>query len=45
MKANTSVQMGGIVTELREKEKQIQADLFDHIVTHDGNYTVIELGI
>ncbi|MBR2718558.1 MAG: site-specific integrase [Clostridia bacterium] len=28
---------------LREKEKQIQADLFDHIVTHGGNYTVIEL--
>ena len=28
---------------LREKEKQIQADLFDHIVTHGGNYTVVEL--
>ncbi len=28
---------------LREKEKQIQADLFDHIVTNGGNYTVIEL--
>ena len=28
---------------LREKEKQIQADLFDHIVTHGGNYTVLEL--
>lgn len=28
---------------LREKEKQIQADLFDHIVTHGGKYTVIEL--
>lgn len=27
----------------REKEKQIQADLFDHIVTNGGNYTVIEL--
>ena len=25
---------------LREKEKQIQADLFDHIVTRGGNYTV-----
>ena len=29
---------------LREKEKQIQADLFDHIVTRGGNYTVVELG-
>ncbi len=28
---------------LREKEKQIQADLFDHIVTNGGNYTVLEL--
>lgn len=28
---------------LREKERQIQADLFDHIVTHGGNYTVLEL--
>ena len=28
---------------LREKEKRIHADLFDHIVTHGGNYTVIEL--
>ena len=28
---------------LREKEKQIQADLFDHIVTHSGDYSVIEL--
>lgn len=28
---------------LREKEKQIQADLFDHIVTSGGNYTVVEL--
>ncbi len=28
---------------LREKEKQIQADLFDHIVTHGGHYTVLEL--
>ena len=28
---------------LREKEKQIQADLFDHIVTHGGDYSVIEL--
>jgi len=28
---------------LREKEKQIQADLFDHIVTNGGNYTVAEL--
>ena len=73
VKANTSVQMGGIVTDidedgkeknvyswrldkndptpkgkkrelsLREKEKQIQADLFDHIVTRGGNYTVVEL--
>ena len=28
---------------LREKEKQIEADLFDHIVTNGGNYTVLEL--
>ena len=28
---------------LREKEKQIQADLFDNIVTRGGNYTVVEL--
>ena len=28
---------------LREKEKQMQADLFDHIVTNGGNYTVVEL--
>lgn len=28
---------------LREKEKQIQADLFDHIVTRGGNCTVVEL--
>lgn len=28
---------------LREKEKQIQADLFEHIVTRGGNYTVVEL--
>ncbi len=28
---------------LREKEKQIQADLFDHIVTHGGNYSVLQL--
>lgn len=28
---------------LREKEKQIQADLFDRIVTRGGNYTVVEL--
>ena len=28
---------------LREKAKQIQADLFDHIVTHGGDYSVIEL--
>ncbi len=28
---------------LREKEKQIQADLFEHIVTNGGNYTVLEL--
>ena len=28
---------------LREKEKQTQADLFDHIVTHGGDYSVIEL--
>lgn len=30
-------------SSLREKEKQIQADLFDHIVTRGGNYTVVEL--
>ena len=28
---------------LREKERQIQADLFDHIVTKGGSYTVLEL--
>lgn len=28
---------------LREKEKQIELDLFDHIVTNGGNYTVLEL--
>ena len=28
---------------LREKERQIQADLFDQIVTNGGNYTVLEL--
>ena len=28
---------------LRELEKQIQADLFDHIVTNGGNLTVLEL--
>lgn len=28
---------------LREKEKQIEAALFNHIVTNGGNYTVIEL--
>ena len=28
---------------LRKKEKQIEANLFDHIVTNDGNYTVLEL--
>ena len=28
---------------LREKEKQIEADLFDHIVTNGGDYTVLEL--
>ena len=28
---------------LREKGRQIQADLFDHIVTKGGNYTVLEL--
>lgn len=28
---------------LREKEKQIEADLFDKIVTHGGKYTVLEL--
>jgi len=28
---------------LREKKKQIQAALFDHIVTNGGNYTVAEL--
>ena len=28
---------------LREKENQIEADLFDHIVTNGGNYAVLEL--
>ena len=28
---------------LREKEKQIEADLFAHIITNGGNYTVLEL--
>lgn len=28
---------------IRELEKQIQADLFDHIVTNGGNLTVLEL--
>ena len=28
---------------LTEREKQIEADLFDHIVTNGGNYTVLEL--
>ena len=28
---------------LREKEKQIEADLFDHIVTNGGKLTVLEL--
>lgn len=28
---------------LREMEKQIQADLFDHIATHGGNLTVLDL--
>ena len=28
---------------LREKEKQIEHDLFDHIVSSGGNYTVLEL--
>ena len=28
---------------LREKEKQIEADLFDRIVTNGGNYTALEL--
>jgi len=28
---------------LREKQRQIQADLFDHMVTRGGNYTVLEL--
>ena len=28
---------------LREKEKQIEADLFDHIVTNGGKFTVLEL--
>lgn len=28
---------------LREKKKQIEADLFDHIVTHGGKYTVLQL--
>ncbi|RAZ06854.1 site-specific integrase, partial [Klebsiella oxytoca] len=27
---------------LTEREKQIEADLFDHIVTNGGNYTVLE---
>ena len=27
---------------LREGEKQFQADLFDHIVTNGGNYTVLK---
>lgn len=30
-------------TPLRELEKQIQADAFDHIVSNGGNYTVLEL--
>ena len=30
-------------SSLREKEKQIEADLFDRIVTNGGNYTVLEL--
>ena len=28
---------------LREMEKKIQADLFDHIITNGGNYSVLEL--
>ena len=28
---------------LREKEKQLEHDLFDHIVSNGGNYTVLEL--
>ena len=28
---------------LREKKKQIEADLFDHIVMHGGKYTVLQL--
>lgn len=28
---------------LREKKKRIEADLFDHIVTNGGDYTVLEL--
>ena len=28
---------------LREKERQIEADAFDHIVTRGGNYTVLQL--
>jgi len=28
---------------LREKEKQIEQDLFDHIAVNGGNYTVLEL--
>ncbi len=28
---------------MREEERQIEADLFDHIVTNGGNYTVLEL--
>ena len=30
---------------LREKEKQIQADLFDHIVSHGGNQRYSETGV
>ncbi len=28
---------------LREKEKQIEANLFDHIATNGGNYAVLKL--
>jgi len=31
-------------SSLREMEKKIQADQFDHIVTNGGNMTVLEFG-
>lgn len=39
----TQCQKGRSGAFLREKEKQIEADLFDRIVTNGGNYTVLEL--